>query len=120
MAGNYLASDDLFNAFDALLAALESDKSNVEACTLLGLVALDLDQIQVANRAFLAITMAPGGDEAAGLETKSFAYYQLGRLAREAGDVTKARMLVNKAVSANPENQEARTLLHELKVAERE
>lgn len=114
----HLATDDLVEALDALKAAFAIDWHRGEIALLLGLVALDLGDDNIAERALLAVAMAaprkPGSSAGAAPAEKVVAYYQLATLARAHGDVVKARRWATKAVSDDPGNAGARALLEEL------
>ena len=83
----------------------------------LGQFALDLDDQEIASRAFRAVTLMkilPGPEGTTGA-AKALAYYHLGRFAEAQGDRRKARLMVEKAVSEDPHLEIARTLLDELR-----
>jgi hypothetical protein len=82
---------------------------------------MDVGESEVAGRAFRSVTMMkpkqPGSDEGASGESKAAAYYHLSRMARDQGDVRKARLMASKAVSEDPTHADAQALLNELKSA---
>ena len=85
----------------------------------LGLFAIDLDDTEIASRAFRGITLmkigAAGTGEGTSAASKALAYYHLGNIARMQGDRRKARLMVEKAVSEDPTLDAARSLLEELR-----
>jgi hypothetical protein len=84
----------------------------------LGQLALDLDEAEIAGRAFRAVTMLRPGDddspEAVTSELRAHAQYQLALMAQRTGDARRAKVLANKALQENPEHELARQLLGEL------
>jgi hypothetical protein len=85
----------------------------------LGLQAVDLCEFEIASRAFRSVTMmkaAPAGStEGITSASRAVAYYHLGDIARSQGDMRKARLMVEKAVSEDPSLEAARTLLEQLR-----
>jgi tetratricopeptide (TPR) repeat protein len=112
---------ELSPALDALIKAFELDMRDGDLAMQLGHLAMDLDDDEIAARAFRAVTMMkvrqPGSTEGASAESKAVAYYHLGRIARASGDVRKARLMASKAVSENPHHEDAQALLEELRTA---
>src|SRR5690606_30927139 len=53
----HLEDDELLEAYEALTRAFEMDKTHAETALLLGLLALDLDQLSVANRTLRTVIM---------------------------------------------------------------
>jgi len=83
----------------------------------LGRLALELEQFDVAQRAYRAVTiMRPPGPEGGGAEAeeKAEANYQLAAISKRQGDARKARVLVSKALADSPAHERARALLAEL------
>jgi tetratricopeptide (TPR) repeat protein len=121
MAEIHLSEDELVEAFDSLREAHRLDKSDTNVCYLLGLVALDLDEVDVASAALRACvatrragSASPGGDEASQL---SRAYYQLAVIEHAKGDDGAARRMVSRAMEESPSNVDARRLMVELRPA---
>jgi hypothetical protein len=85
---------------------------------LLGRLALDIEENEVAQRAFRAVTIMrtaePGDPDGAHSENKADANYYLAVLAQKQGDVRKAKVLATKALSENPGHEAARKLVAEL------
>jgi tetratricopeptide (TPR) repeat protein len=118
LAELHLQVDELFEALDMLHMAHELNRFDSDTALLLGLVAFDLDQYKAADRALRTITLMkpkePGSNEGADAQTKSEAYYYLGKVAQIQGRVSQARMMVGKALSDNPDNARAAKLQAEL------
>jgi hypothetical protein len=93
---------------------------NGELAMQLGHLALEVQDVETASKAFRSVTMmrlrTPGSNEGASAESKAVAYYHLSRIAQMQGDVRKARLMASKAVSENPNHAEAQALLRELRV----
>ncbi len=110
----------LDDALQSLTRAFEMDMKNARVAIELGQLALDLDNEDVASRAYRAVTMLrPGADDDNGPEgalqaMRAHAQFQLALIARNKGDARRARMLVTKALSDNPEHPQAQALLAEL------
>jgi tetratricopeptide (TPR) repeat protein len=115
-----LAEGFLSEALSSLTRAFEMDMKNARLAMELGQLALDMDESEVAGRAFRAVTMLrPGDDESPdGVtpELKAHAQYQLALMAQRTGDARRAKVLAQKALSENPEHELARQLLGELGV----
>jgi len=110
----HLALDELFEALDALKAAFNIDRRNGEVATLLGLVALDLDDEKTAERALSTVTLLPlqehASDEGVDYETQATAFYHLASMAHAKGDLTKARRMASKASALDPTHEPAKLL----------
>ena len=57
----------------------------------------------------------PGSAEGITPPARALAYYHLGDIAKSQGDLRKARLMVEKAVSEDPTLEAARSLLDELR-----
>jgi tetratricopeptide (TPR) repeat protein len=117
----HLGNDDLVDAFDTLCRAHRADKSDGQVSFLLGLVALDLDRLDVASdalRAFVAMRThvrdAATADEPS---TVSRAYFHLAVIEHERGDDGAARRMASRAVEESSNNRDARRLMRELGAA---
>ncbi len=113
----HLGEGFLTDALDALSKAFESDSKNARLALDMGRLAMELDQLDVAQRAYRAVTiLRPPGPEGGGAlpEDKAEANYQLAAISRKQGDVRKARVLVSKALADSPTHEQARLLLTEL------
>jgi tetratricopeptide (TPR) repeat protein len=114
-----LAAGDRAAALAALTRAFEGDPQNGALAMELGVLAVELDEVDVLSRAFRAVTLmrvaAAGSTEGTSLNARGLAYYHLGRVAFAQGDRRKARMLIEKAVADDPTHEAARALLEQLK-----
>jgi tetratricopeptide (TPR) repeat protein len=117
----HLQEGDLTSALEALTRAFDMDLHNGEIALELGLLAKDLDEEELAARAFRSVTFMKAAGVAAGdgatPAAKGLSYFFLGQMARKSGDVRKARLLAQKAVIEDPNLEQARVLLEELKSA---
>jgi len=115
MGKAHLAGDDLVEAFDALKAGFAIDWHSGELALLLGLVAVDVGDDKIAERALLAVAMAAarkeGSTAGATAPEKVTAYYHLALLAHAQGDVVKARRWAARATSEDPSHAGARAFL---------
>ncbi|MCC6903351.1 MAG: tetratricopeptide repeat protein [Polyangiaceae bacterium] len=113
-----LAEGFLSDALGSLTKAFEMDMKNARLAMELGQLALDMDETEVAARAFRGVTMLRAGDEEGGEvvtgDVKAHANYQLALLAQRAGDPRRARMLASKALAENADHHLARQLISEL------
>ena len=112
-----LAGGVLDEALAALNKAFEMDMKNPMVALELGQLALDMDDQDIAGRAFRAVTMLRPTDDAPDSVTpehRAHAQFQLAVMARSQGDERRARVLVNKALSENPEHGPAQELKAEL------
>jgi tetratricopeptide (TPR) repeat protein len=118
IANLHLADGFLSDALAALTRAFELDPKNGKLAMQLGTQALEIDEDEVAQRAFRGIaimkTPEPGSTDGATADMKADANYYLATLARKAGDPRKAKVLATKALSENPDHEAARALLAEL------
>ncbi len=114
-----LAAADKAAALGALTRAFEGDPQNGALAMELGVLAVELDEVEVLSRAFRAVTLmkvSPAGStEGTSLAARGLAYYHLGRIAFAQGDRRKARMLIEKAAADDPTHEAARALLDQLK-----
>jgi tetratricopeptide (TPR) repeat protein len=115
----HLGSGDLTSALEALTHAFEMDLQNGEVALELGLLAKDLDDQELAGRAFRSVTFMkaapPGSDGGATPAAKGLSYYFLGRMAKDSGDIRKARLLAQKALIEDPNLEQAKDLIEEMK-----
>jgi tetratricopeptide (TPR) repeat protein len=118
MAQIHLDEGYLTDALTALGKAFELDPKNGELAMRLGQLAVEIDEDEVAQRAFRAVSImkppAPGSTDGAPSEAKADANYYLAVLARKAGDPRKAKVLVAKALAEKTDHAGARQLLAEL------
>jgi tetratricopeptide (TPR) repeat protein len=117
----YTKEGDLAKALEALTKAFDMDLHNGEIALELGLLAKDLDDQELASRAFRSVTFmkaaAAGTNDGATPAAKGLSYFFLGEMARSKGDVRKARLMAQKAVIEDPTLEQAKALLEELKSA---
>lgn len=123
MAEAYLAADDLVEALDALKAGFAIDWHSGKLALLLGLVALDVGDDKIAERALLAVAMAAprkeGSSAGAAASEKVTAYYHLAALAHTQGDLVKARRWASRAASEDSAHAGVRALLGKIEVRPR-
>jgi hypothetical protein len=109
MAKAHLSVDGLVEAWNALKAAFSAEPRDGEIALTLGLLSVDLDEGQMAERALMAVTkMKSPGDPS----SKAVAFYHLARMAYLKGDTAKARLLATKA--AEGQHNVARRLLEKI------
>jgi golgin subfamily B member 1 len=118
IASIHLQEGFLSDALQALSKAFEMDSKSARLAMLLGRLAVDIEENDIAQRAFRSVTImrtAESGDpDGATQEYKADANYHLALLAQKAGDPRKAKVLVSKALTENPAHEAARTLQAEL------
>ncbi|MGC4063065.1 MAG: tetratricopeptide repeat protein [Polyangiaceae bacterium] len=110
------------DAFESLQRATEIDIRNGGLAMELGRLALEIDEREVAQKTFgrvalMRLVEADSGDgaqEGVSRGDRADANFYLGAFARELGDVRKARMLFQKALSDNPAHEGARAAMAEL------
>jgi tetratricopeptide (TPR) repeat protein len=91
----------------ALVLALECDSQNGVVCSEVALRALELDQLDLANRALRAVTLL----KTPGPLSKALGYQYMGEIARKQGDPKRAVMLLKRAVTEDPTLDGARALI---------
>ncbi len=118
IADIHLAADELVEAFDALGQAHRMNKGEPEVAFTLGLLAVDLDELDIANsalRTFVAIKgegmPLPAHDAPS---PASQAYYHLAWIEHAKGRHAAARRMASRAVEEGPHNRDARQLLEKL------
>ncbi|MEO8901982.1 MAG: tetratricopeptide repeat protein [Polyangiaceae bacterium] len=118
MAQIHLDEGYLSDALTALSKAFELDPKNGELAMRLGQLAVEIDEDELAQKAFRAVSImkppAPGSTDGAPPEAKADANYYLAVLARKAGDPRKAKVLAAKALAEKSDHEGARQLLTEL------
>ncbi len=114
----HLSIDEMVEAFEALKAGFNMDWRNAEIAMLLGLVAIDLDEEKLAERALAGLTAMPTrsdvSSDGADPTAQAMAFYQLARIAHTKGDRGKARRLATKSVGVDAGYAPARALLEQL------
>ncbi|OJY16686.1 MAG: hypothetical protein BGO98_10815 [Myxococcales bacterium 68-20] len=93
-----------------LTTALDMDAQNGVVASELAYLAMELGNLDVAQRALRQITML----KVAAPLPRALAYQHLGEIARQQGDLRRAMMLVKRAVDEDPSLDSARLLLDQL------
>ncbi len=93
-----------------LMTALDMDAQNGIVASELAYLAMELVNLEVAQRALRAITML----KVPAPLPKALAYQHLGEIARQQGDVKRAMMLLKRAIDDDPTLESARQLLDAL------
>jgi golgin subfamily B member 1 len=91
----------------SLVLALECDSQNGQVCSDVAFRALELDQLDLANRALRSITLL----KTPGPMSKALAYQYMGEIARKQGDPKRAVMLLKRALTEDPSLDGARALI---------
>ena len=114
----HLGTDEMVEAFEALKAGFNMDWRNAEIAMLLGLVAIDLDEEKLAERALSGLTAMPArrdpSGEGADPKAQANAFYHLASMAYTKGDRSKARRLAGKALGIEAGHSPALGLLERL------
>jgi golgin subfamily B member 1 len=116
----HLAIDEIVEAFDSLKAGFSMDWRNAEIAMLLGLVAIDLDDERLAERALSGLTTTPARDASGGnadATLQAGAFYRLALMAQGKGDRGKARRMATRAIGVEPGHAAARALLDQIEPA---
>ncbi len=93
-----------------LTTALDMDAQNGVVASELAYLAMELGNLDVANRALRQITML----KVPAPLPKAHAYQHLGEIARQQGDSRRAMMLLKRAIDDDPTLENARLLLDQL------
>jgi predicted Zn-dependent protease len=113
-----LAEDELLEALEGLSEAHYLNKTDAETALVLGLVALDLDELDVANsalRSYVATVEHPTDtDERGGPNALSRAYYHIAWIEHVDGHDAVARRMASRAIEESSQNDDAQRLLQEL------
>ncbi|NUO51310.1 MAG: hypothetical protein HOV80_20840, partial [Polyangiaceae bacterium] len=106
---------NLSEALAALTKAFDNQPQNGGIALELGQLAVDLDDHDIAQRAFRAVTlMKVDGSSGVTTQDRAIAYFQLGSLAVRQGDQRRAKLMLDKALAEDPMLSEARELLARL------
>ncbi|NUP07158.1 MAG: tetratricopeptide repeat protein [Polyangiaceae bacterium] len=108
-------SGNLSDALEALARAHDNQPQNGAVALELGQLAVDLDEQDIAQRAFRSVTLLKT-DSAAGVtpQERALAYYHLGNIAFRQGDVRRAKLMLEKSLAEDPSTHGARELLLQL------
>ena len=93
-----------------LTTALDMDAQNGVVASELAYLAMDVGNLDIAQRALRQITML----KVPAPLPKALAYQHLGEIARQQGDVRRAMMLLKRAIDDDPSLENARLLLDQL------
>ncbi len=108
----------LSDAMDSLSKAFDCDPKNGRLGMVLGRLALEIDEREQAHRAFGRVVMMKPSDadpnEGISVPERADANYFLAVIAKQQGDVRKAKVLLLKALSDNAAHEAARALSDEL------
>ena len=96
-----------------LVSGMEADAQNGFVAAELATLALDLGNMDVANRALRGITLLK--DPATSHIPRALAYQYLGEIAQQQGDAKRAMLLLKRAIDDDPSLETARTLLEQLR-----
>jgi tetratricopeptide (TPR) repeat protein len=114
-----MVAGDRASALAAMGRAFDNDPQNGQLALELGALAVELDDHDLATRAFRAVTLMKtvpaGSTEGVTTQLRAVAYYHLGRMAYLQGDRRKARLMIDKAVADDPTLEAARALLDQLR-----
>jgi predicted Zn-dependent protease len=91
----------------SLVQSLECDAQNGQVASDVAVRAIELDQLDLANRALRSITLL----KTPGPMSKALAYQYMGEIARKQGDAKRAIMLLKRALTEDPTLEGARALI---------
>jgi predicted Zn-dependent protease len=101
------ALGDAASEVRALTQALEHDAQNGQVCADVSFRAMELDQLELANRALRAVTLL----KVHGPLSKALAYQYMGEIARRQGDGKRAVQLLKRALTEDSTLEGARSLI---------
>lgn len=108
-------SGNLSDALEALSKAHDNQPQNGGIALELGQLAVDLDEQDVAQRAFRSVTLLKtDGNSGVSPQDRAIAYYHLGSIAYRQGDARRAKLMLEKSIAEDPSLQGARELLTQL------
>jgi lipopolysaccharide biosynthesis regulator YciM len=112
----HLALDEIAEAFDSLKAGFGMDWRNAEIAMLLGLVAIDLDDDKLAERALSGLTVSVSREGSHGPDAalQVNAFYRLALMAHAKGDRGKAKRMASRALGIDGAHLPTRALLDQL------
>jgi tetratricopeptide (TPR) repeat protein len=103
-------AEDFEAVFAWLEAAIQTDRQNGAAAAELAVLAMDRGDFETATKALQAITLL----KTPGPMGRAEAYLRQGMIAEQRGDRRKAVFLVKRAISTDPEYQDAKTFLEQI------
>jgi tetratricopeptide (TPR) repeat protein len=101
---------NLSEAIEALAKAFDNQPQNGSLALELGQLAIDLDEHEIAQRAFRAVTLLKP-DGSISTRDRAIAYYHLGSIAARAGDARRAKLMLEKSLAEDATLDAARDLL---------
>ena len=104
---------NLSDAIEALGKAFDNQPQNGSLALELGLLAVDLDEQDIAQRAFRAVTLLKP-DGSISTRDRAIAYFHLGSIAVKAGDARRAKLMLEKSLAEDSSLIEARDLIARL------
>ncbi len=108
-------SGNLSDAIEALAKAFDNQPQHGGIALELGQLAIDLDEQDVAQRAFRAVTlMKADGGSGVTAQDRAIAYFHLGNMAYKQGDARRAKLMLDKSIAEDPTLDAARELLAQL------
>ena len=114
-----LNDGDLSEALSSLVRAFDADPQSGVVAMELGLFAIDLDDQEIASRAFRSVTLMKlvpeGGESGTTAAARALAYFHLASIARRPGERRKARLMGDTAGADDPTLEAARALREELR-----
>ena len=104
---------NLSTALEVLVKAFDNQPQNGGIALELGQLAIDLDESDIAQRAFRVVTLMR---DAGGIspQDRAIAYYHLGNIAAAQGDARRAKLMLDKSLAEDPTLEAARDLLGRL------
>jgi predicted Zn-dependent protease len=100
-------ADDTVGEARALVQAIECDSQNGQVCADVALRAMEIGQLELANRALRAVTLL----KTPGPLSKALGYQYMGEIARKQGDAKRALTLLRRALVEDPTLEGARALV---------
>jgi Tfp pilus assembly protein PilF len=106
---------NLSEALEVLVKAFDNQPQNGGVALELGQLAIDLDEKEIAQRAFRAVTlMRPEAGGGISAQDRAIAYFHLGNIAIAQGDPRRAKLMLDKSLAEDPTLEAARDLLSRL------
>lgn len=105
---------NLSEALEALSKAHDNQPQNGGIALELGQLAVDLDEQEIAQRAFRSVTLLKSDGTGISPQERAVAYYHLGSIAYRQGDIRRAKLMLEKSLAEDANIQGARELLGQL------